>query len=46
MEIDRIELPAGVVLVELKSGEILERPETEKPEVNLKEIITAPLACC
>lgn len=37
-----IELPAGVVLVELASGVILERPDTEKLEVNLKLIKRTP----
>lgn len=37
-----IALPAGVILVELSSGEILERPEAEKPEVNLKVIKRTP----
>lgn len=38
-----IVLPEGVRVVVLVSGEVLDK---DKPEVNLKEIITAPLVCC
>lgn len=37
-----IELPEGIVLVELVSGEVIERPEIEKLEVNLKVIKRTP----
>lgn len=40
-----IVLPEGVMAVVLVSGEAIVSEATES-EVNLKDIITAPLVCC